>query len=133
MQKTQEERNELVASFEDGTLHNCDFSHTEHLYVIWALVRSHGTLGALARFEAGIKKVTAAAGVPEKYHATVTHALAILVGERAAALPDASFDEFVAANEDLFQWPSPLLESIYSPELLDTADARSQFVLPGFG
>lgn len=121
---------ELVRAFEDGTLHTCSFSHTEHLYVVWALVRSHGTLGGLARFEHGIKTVTARAGTPEKYHATVTHALSIAVGERVAAAPDASWAEFVAANVDLATWPSPLLETLYGPDLLTDAAARSGFVLP---
>ena len=127
------QREEIVASFEDGTLHNCDFGHADHLFVIWSLVRSHGTLGGLARFEAGIKKVTAAAGVPEKYHATVTHALAILVGERVAGSPDASWEDFVAGNGELLEWPSPILASLYSAEMLDSPAAREHFMLPGFG
>lgn len=127
------QREEIVASFEDGTLHTCDFSHADHLFVVWSLVKSHGTLGGLARFEAGIKKVTAAAGVPEKYHATVTHALAILVGEEVARAPTASWDDFVAGNGGLFEWPSPVLASIYPDGLLDSPEAREHFVLPGFG
>ena len=126
-------RAEIVSSFENGTLHTCDFSHADHLFVIWSLVRAHGTLGALSRFEAGIKKVTATAGEPGKYHATVTHALGILVGERVGAAPGGTWEEFVAANGDLFEWPSPVLASLYPDGLLDTPEAKEHFVLPGFG
>ena len=127
------QRHELVDLFENGTLDNCEFSHADHLFVIWSLVKRHGTLGALARFEAGIKKVTAAAGKPEMYHATVTHALAIVVGERVARSPELTWDEFVKANGELFEWPSPILAGLYPSELLDSSEARAGFLLPGFG
>ena len=87
-----EELQGLVASFEDGTIDNCNFSHPEHLFVIWSLVRSHGTLPALSRFQECLKRITEAEGHPEKYHATITHALAIIVGERVAAARDVDWD-----------------------------------------
>lgn len=121
---------ELVASFEDGTIDNCQFSHPEHIHVIWSLVRSHGTLDGVARFEDCLKRITQAEGHPEKYHATITHALGILAGERVAADPSATWDEFLAANEDLFEWPSTLLAAMYPNGELDTPEARASFVLP---
>ena len=127
---TDARREEIVASFEDGTLANCSFGHADHLFVIWSLVRLHGTLGALARFEAGIRRVTIAGGVPEKYHATVTHALGVIVGERVVATPGATWDDFASANPDLFEWPSPVLAELYPNGILDTADARAHFLLP---
>jgi len=48
----------LVESFEDGTIDNCNFSHPEHLFVIWSLVRSRGTLPAVAQFEACLRRIT---------------------------------------------------------------------------
>jgi len=127
---TADELAELVASFEDGTIDNCQFSHPEHIHVIWSLVRSRGTLGGVARFEDCLKRITEAEGHPEKYHATITHALGILAGERVAANPHATWDEFSAENDDLFEWPSSLLASMYPNGELDTPEARARFVLP---
>lgn len=125
-----EELQGLVGSFEDGTIDNCNFSHHEHLFVIWSLVKTHGTLPAVAQFAACIKRITHDGGHPEKYHATVTHALGILVGERIAASPDLDWAAFAEANTDLFEWPNPMLESLYPNGELDTDLARSEFVLP---
>ena len=120
----------LVESFEDGTIDNCNFSHPEHIFVIWSLVRSRGTLPAVAQFESCLKRITEAEGHPEKYHATITHALGVLVGERVAIAPDLDWDGFVVANPDLFDWPNTTLSSLYPNGELDTAEARSRFVLP---
>ena len=124
------ELTDLVESFEDGTIDNCNFSHPEHLFVIWSLVKSHGTLRAISRFRTQLIKITTAEGHPEKYHATITHALGIIMGERIAAAPDASWDEFAAANRDLFEWPSSMLNSLYSNGELDTPEAKATFILP---
>lgn len=127
---TDDELAALVASFEDGTIDNCEFSHPEHIHVIWSLVRSRGTLGGVARFEDCLKRITEAEGHPEKYHATITHALGILVGERVAAAPEATWDVFISANQDVFEWPSPLLKTLYPNGELDTPEARASFILP---
>lgn len=120
----------LVESFEDGTIDNCNFSHPEHLYVIWSLVKGHGTLPAISRFRTQLKKITEAEGHPEKYHATVTHALGVIMGERVAVMPDASWDDFAAANADLFGWPNAMLDAMYPNGELDTPEARATFILP---
>ena len=120
----------LVESFENGTIDNCNFSHAEHLHVIWSLVRSRGTLGGVAQFAKCLIRITEDDGTPEKYHATITHALGILVGERVATAPDQEWDGFVESNPDLFEWPNSLLASMYPAEVLDSDEARTRFVLP---
>lgn len=127
---TPAERDGLVESFEDGTIDNCEFSHPEHLFVIWSLVHRRGTLGAVARFASCLKRITEAEGHPEKYHATVTHALGILVGERVAASPGSDWEAFTADNPDLFEWPNVMLQALYPDGLLDSAEARAEFLLP---
>ena len=130
--KAQELR-ELVDAFEDGTIDNCNFSHPEHIYVIWSLIHSRGVLRGISQFETCLRRITEAEGHPEKYHATITHALGITVGERVAAAPDLDWLEFAAANGDLFEWPNALLSSLYPRGELDSEDARSRFVLPAPG
>lgn len=121
----------VLQEFIDGTIHNCNFDHTQHIFVIWSLVKRQGTLPAISTFQSNLKRITQAEGAPEKYHATITHALGITVGERVAANPDQGWSDFADTNPDLFQWPSPLLEQLYPNGELDSAVARTEFVLPG--
>lgn len=121
----------VLQEFIDRTIHNCNFSHHQHVFVIWSLVKRLGTLPAISLFEENLKRITEAEGAPEKYHATVTHALGVAVGELIAGAPDASWEEFAEANPELFEWPSPLLERMYPKGELETDEARVRFVLPG--
>lgn len=120
----------LLASFEDGTLANETFGHAEHVRVIWEYIHTYGTLGAVERFEAGLKRLTAAAGHPEKYHSTITHVFTFLVGERVAEQGRLDWDSFVDSNPDLFEWPNGQLSKRYPDEVLFSALARQTFVMP---
>ncbi len=120
----------VLQEFIDGTIHNCDFSHHQHVFVIWSLVKRQGTLSAISLFQENLKRITEAEGAPEKYHATITHALGVTVGELIAANPAATWEEFANANSELFEWPSPLLSRLYPNGELETPEARSGFVLP---
>lgn len=123
----------VLAEFEAGTLDNSTFGHHDHVRVIWSYVHAYGTLEALARFESGLKRITAAAGHPEKYHATITHAFAFLVGERVAEQGPLNWAEFAEANPDLFEWPNSTLRRLYPGDVLHSPAARRTFVLPSGG
>jgi hypothetical protein len=120
----------LVGDFETSHIDNSTFSHTEHVYVIWTLIHTHGTLEAIRRFELALKRITTEAGRPEKYNATITYALAFLVAERITEHPLASWDDFAARNSDLLTRPNSALTRPYSPETLHSPKARQSFVLP---
>lgn len=123
----------LVSAFESGEVDHTAFGHRQHMHVIWALVHAHGTLEALRRFEAGLKRITAAAGHPEKYHATITYAFGFLVADRVAEQGPLSWDDFEASNPDLFDWPSTALARLYPNDVLASEAARRHFVLPNDG
>ena len=76
------------------------------------------------------KRITAAAGHPEKYHATITHAFAFLVGQRIAEQGAVSWPDFVETNPDLFDWPNSALSRMYPDDTLGTTTARRTFVMP---
>jgi hypothetical protein len=120
----------VAADFEAGTIDNSTFRHPDHVRVIWSFIHAYGTLDAVGRFEAGLKRITAAAGHPEKYHATITHAFGFLVGERIAEQGALTWDDFVEANPDLFDWPNSALARMYPDGTLQTATARRTFVMP---
>lgn len=121
----------LATDFEAGTIDNTSFGHPEHVRVIWSLVHAYGTLQAVQRFEAGLKRITAAAGHPEKYHTTITYAFAFLVAERIAGQGPLSWHDFVDANPDLLDWPSTALARMYPDNTLQSTTARRTFVMPG--
>lgn len=119
-----------AGDFEAGTIDPSSFGHRDHIRVVWELIHAHGMLAAVSRFEAGLKRITAAAGHPEKYHATITHAFAFLVGQRIAEDGPTSWDHFVDANPDLFEWPNSALAQMYPNDALHTDAARRAFVMP---
>jgi len=120
----------IVGDFEAGTIDNTTFGHHEHVRVIWEFIHAYGTLEAVRRFEAGLKRITAAAGHPEKYHATITHAFAFLAGERIAEQGPLSWEQFKDANVDLFDWPNSALLRMYPNDALHTPVARQTFIMP---
>jgi hypothetical protein len=124
-------RETLVEDFEAGIIDNSMFGHADHVFVIWSLIRRHGTLEAVRRFETSLKRITADAGHPEKYNATITHALGFLTAERFDEHPSLEWDDFVRRNPDLLQWPNELLNRLYPNGSLRTERARRSFVLPG--
>jgi len=120
----------LLTDFEAGTIDSSTFGHREHVRVIWELIHAYGTLGAVSRFESSLKRITAAAGHPEKYHATITHAFAFLVGERLAEQGPLNWEEFTQTNADLFEWPNRTMQRMYPDDTLSGPVARKTFVMP---
>lgn len=122
---------QLVEDLEAGTLDNSTFTHADHVYVVWSLIRTHGVLEAIRRFETSLQRITREAGRPEKYNATITYALAFITAERIADNPSLDWDEFSEANPDLLIWPNEQLSRLYPNGALHTDQARRVFVLPG--
>lgn len=120
----------LVQSFEAGTIDNSTFTHTDHVFVIWSLIQTHGTLEAIRRFEDALKRITVEAGHPEKYNATITYALGFLTAERIAQDPSLDWDEFALHNVDLLRWPNRQLIKLYPNGAMNTEQARQAFTLP---
>jgi len=119
-----------VAEFEAGTVDSTAFRHTDHVRVIWSLIHAYGMLEAIARFESGLKRITAEAGHPEKYHATITYAFAFVVGERIAEQGPLSWADFVDVNSDLLEWPNRTLQCMYADDVLGTSTAKQAFIMP---
>ena len=121
---------DLVAAFEAADLPAGCFSHAEHVRVAWWYVRRYPLGTAIDRFSAGIQRLAAAHGHPERYHATITVAYVLLIHERANRTPDALWRQFASANADLLLWNPSLLEKYYRHETLWSERARRGFVMP---
>jgi len=97
----------LLDDFEAGRIAGSAFPHARHVLVAWSLSRRYPHEEAFARLAAGIQGIAARAGVPGKYHETLTRA----------------WFELVAQAEDLDDHPELLDRSLlarhYSRERLE--------------
>lgn len=121
---------DFLAAFEACTLPASEFSHRQHIRAAWLYLRERPLLDALARFVTALQRYAATLGASAKYHETITFAFVFLIHERMQRAPSPTFDAFAAANEDLF---GPVLERYYEKDVLDSAFARTTFVMPEKG
>lgn len=82
---------------------------------------------ALARYAHGLRRLTAAAGQPGKYHETITVSFLIAIADRMASTTTTDWDTFRNDQTDLLERDWPLRH--YTRNELD-GDARSHFRLP---
>jgi hypothetical protein len=106
----------LLNDFEAGRIPGSEFPHERHVRVAWSLSRRYPHDEALRRMAEGIRGIAARAGIPGKYHETITRA----------------WFELVAQAESLDAYPelldSSLLARYYSPERL--AAGRHEWLEP---
>ncbi|MFD7256424.1 hypothetical protein [Streptomyces sp. NPDC059874] len=116
------------------------FGHREHVHLTWLAVRRFGMPEALRLLDEGIRRTAREAGVPEKYHATVTRAWVELVAHhthRSGAddsIDAADFKAFTAFAEghpDLLD--KHLLDRFYRPGTLATPRAKTEWTEPDLG
>jgi len=71
----------LLDDFEAGRIDGGEFPHERHVLVSWLLSRRYQHEEAFDRLAAGIQGIAARAGVPGKYHETMTRAWFELVAQ----------------------------------------------------
>ena len=77
-----------------------------------------------------IKRFADAKGATGLYHETITWAFLLLIAERQARQPAATWEAFAAAHAGLLVWKPSILQRNYSKELLASELARRTFVMP---
>ena len=102
------------------------FDHRAHVHAAYACIAEHGLAGALARFPQRLRGMAAGAGVPEKYHETVTYGFLLLIADRAR--PGESFEQLVERCPELLD--RGILGRYWHPETLASERARRAFVFP---
>lgn len=117
----------FVAALESCTLPSEEFDHRAHVRLAWLYLAEQPLLEALPRFIASLKRYADSLGASGKYHETITYAFIFLIHQRMAECSASTFDEFAAANPDLF---GPILQRYYPPETLASPLAKTVFVLP---
>jgi hypothetical protein len=121
---------QLVAAFESTELPGDQFTHVNHVRVAWWYLQQASLPEALLRFSTALRRFAESKGAARKYHETITVAYMLMIAGRVADHPNWSWDQFAAANPDLFvRTPSPLA-AFYTEETLKSERARTTFVMP---
>lgn len=108
-----------------GILPCTGFGHRVHLGTAHAALRRWEFFEAAHRYSAAIRAAAAAAGVPEKFNATVTLGFLSIIAER---MGDEDTESFLAANPDLGR--DALLAAGYDAERLGSEKAKTVGLLP---
>lgn len=118
---------DLIAGFEAASL--TEFHHADHVRLTILYLARHGRNEALRRLTAGIRRLAAADGHPEKFHVTMTRAWLELIEAARATHPKASSPEaLVVACPELLDRQA--LRRWYSRERLESERARTEWMPP---
>jgi hypothetical protein len=117
---------EFLRRFEAHELSS--FTHRDHLRMAFAYTRAGGVEHAITHARLGIRAFADAAGLPRKFHATLTMGWARVVGHMTLENPAADFEHFLEAHPELMQ--RDLLLRHYSYDHLFSEEARERFVEP---
>jgi hypothetical protein len=122
---------EFIANFENCSLSNESFHHSDHVRMAFLYLCRYPALEALRRFSTSLANFAAAHGKPHLYNETVTWAFLLLIRERMARAGCAqTWLEFAAQNPDLLQWKDNVLKKYYREETLKSDLAKSIFLFP---
>lgn len=117
-------------AFETCTLPEGGLDHEAHVRVAWIYLQDLPLVRALERFAVSLKRYAKSVGADGLYHETITWTYMFLINERIERTPGLSWEEFAAANPDLFGDHKKLLGDYYQQETLRSDLARRTFVMP---
>ena len=119
----------FARAFEAGSVTPAQFDHLAHVRVAWVYLQEAASFEeALSRMRGGIGRFAAAAGVPQKYHETITGLWMRLLADVRAAGASGELADVLRANPALADQDLPLHYN--SRELLFSDAARAAWVEP---
>ena len=119
-----------VDEFEAGTVQPETFNHRAHVYVAWCYLQRCGLAEAAQRYTAALRRLTRKLGVPGKYNETISWFFLVIIAEKIAASPAASWQQFSSTHPDLCEDGGGMLGRYYSKSRLHSDAARRSFLLP---
>ncbi|MCW8879058.1 MAG: hypothetical protein OQK04_08685 [Kangiellaceae bacterium] len=121
---------EFVKSFEDHSLNPQLFGHLGHLYIAWLYLQKFPEEQAIEKVCDGIKSYANSLGAPDKFHLTITDTLVRIIHQKIQQTKPHSFGQFIKQNDDLLEDAVSLLHTYFSPQLLNSAEARRYKIEP---
>lgn len=118
---------EFLEAFESCRLAPEHFHHRDHLRLAWIYLQ-HDASTATVRIGESIRRYAAYHGKSGKYHETTTIAWLRLLADGARRSGAASVEELLRTSPELLDQNT--LHQYYSPELLASETARTEFVPP---
>lgn len=122
--------NEFLKQFFDYSLAPAHFKHRGHLRLAWLMLTQHPLEQAVTTITRGIQAYAISLGDTEKFHYTLTEAIARIMHQRIQTQRPNDFDAFLANNYDIVKNLLGLLAEYYSDERLNSDVARQQFATP---
>lgn len=120
----------FLQQFENLSLDPQHFNHCGHLRLTWLYLNQYSLEISLDKIAGGITRYASSLGASEKFHATITEALVRIVARRMRQFKPRNWDEFQHQNEDLFTDSNQVLRHYYSDQLLNSEQAKNQFMQP---
>jgi hypothetical protein len=122
---------DLTSLFEAGRMPPGDFKHRDHVGVGWELLNRYPLGLALHHMTDGVRTLARQRGLSDLYHATITTFYMLDIADCHGRLPGSrDFAAFSASHPILLVDSREFLLGYYTPETLDSARARDEFVLP---
>ena len=119
----------FARAFEEGAITPAQFDHVAHVRVAWIYLQESPSVDdALSRMRAAIRRFAASAGVPQKYHETITVLWMRLLAEVRDAGASGELSEVLRAHPALADKDLPL--QYYSRARLFSDEARAAWVEP---
>jgi hypothetical protein len=115
---------DFLEAFHSCRLDNSQFRHADHLRLAWIHLHRQPFEEALRQVRAGVQAFAAHHNLPHLYHETITVAWMHLLSTHH----ESTFEEFLAKSES--RLGKDLLFRFWSPELLDTREAREAWIPP---
>ena len=120
----------FARAFERGQITPSEFDHRAHVRLAWVYLREERSVdAALPRVRDAIRRFAKAAGVPEKYHETLTVVWMRLLHAASARVPaSCDFAELLVRCPELGDRDLPL--RYYSRDRLFSDRSRAAWVPP---
>ncbi len=118
----------VLQALDNDTLAPEDFDHRAHVGAAFEALKEDEFFAASHRIAAGLKRLTVRAGVPEKFHATITQAFMSAIAEAMHGAEAETADDFMQRRPDVLS--GSFLKQLYSETCLASDLARQVAVLP---
>lgn len=120
----------LETAFEKTNLPPAWFTHEAHLRLAWWHIRKYGVEKAEENLQNQIHQFAKSLNEEEKYHRTLTHAALQTVHYCMQQQEAGDFESFLKLHPSLMDRFQQMISSHYSPEVLNTLQARLEVIPP---